>query len=116
MRLRRDGSLGPLFINTCQRIVLGEWLAAECHPTPGFAVRFGWHATPRPYAPHLSTKGRVWVRVEVGDVEEFRRPECQGGVWWLARWMRALEIVNETSNEERTDLCQTSSSNQFSLL
>lgn len=90
LRQRCDGSLGPLFINRRLRIPVGQWLAAECHPTRGFAVRPGWHVTLRPVAPHLSKRGRVWARVEVADFVAFRRPAAQGGVWLLAQRMRVL--------------------------
>jgi hypothetical protein len=56
-RKRRDGTLGPLFINRQQVIRLDEWLPAEDHPTPGFAHRPGWHVSHQPKAPHLSPKG-----------------------------------------------------------
>ena len=39
LRVRRDGSLGPLFINRKQRIVPGVLYASEDHPTKGFAHR-----------------------------------------------------------------------------
>ena len=58
LRVRRDLTLGPLFINRTQVIPIGVWLPAEDHPTVGYAHRPGWHAAPNPIAPHLSTKGR----------------------------------------------------------
>jgi len=45
LKLRKDGSLGPLFINRKQKIPIGKWLTAECHPTKGYALRPGWHTT-----------------------------------------------------------------------
>ena len=98
LKLRRDGSLGPLFINAAQRIPIGKWLRAEDHPTKGFAHRPGWHCTHSPEAPHLAKnpKGgapRVWCRVEIGGVEEFERPAAQGGLWFLASRMRVLEVL-----------------------
>ena len=93
LRVRRDLSLGPLFINRKQVIPIGEWLIAEAHRTKGYAFRPGWHAAPKPCAPHLSTKGRVWCRVEIEDYEELKRPESQGGTWWLAKRMRVLETI-----------------------
>lgn len=33
LRVRRDGSLGPLFINKQQKIIVGNWMEAEDHPT-----------------------------------------------------------------------------------
>jgi len=93
LRVRRDGTIGPLFINRRQRIPVGEWLTAEEHATKGFAFRPGWHCTVRPEAPHLSTKGRVWYKVEILEYEKYNRPESQGGTWLLAQKMRVLEAV-----------------------
>lgn len=91
--LRKDGTLGPLFINCRQRIPIGKWLPAEDHPTKGYAHRPGWHACAEQDAPHLSKKDRVWARVEIISVEEFTRPASQGGLWYLAQRMRVLEVL-----------------------
>lgn len=88
VRLRKDGTLGPLFINARQRIPIGKWLKAEEHLTKGFAFRPGWHCTTKPIAPHLSEKGRVWVKVSVKNATKIVRPDIQGGTWLLAKWMR----------------------------
>jgi hypothetical protein len=94
---RKDGSLGPLFINRRQRLPIGKWLQAEEHRTNGYAFRPGWHCCLSPPAPHLSEKGRVWVRVQVRDFEEIHRPVVQGGTWLLAKWMRVVgELKNGT--------------------
>jgi hypothetical protein len=93
LRRRRDGSLGPLFINKRQVVPLGKWLKAESHPTKGYAVRPGWHCTLEPVAPHLSTKGRVWCRVTLRGATKFARPESQGGTWLLAKQMRVDEVL-----------------------
>lgn len=99
LKLRKDGTLGPLFINARQRIPLGEWLPAEDHPTKGYAHRPGWHCTTKPEAPHLSTRGRVWCRVEVtGLVTEFTRPESQGGTWILSPWLKVTEILSHDNH------------------
>jgi len=97
LRKRKDGTLGPLFINRGQRIPVGVWLEAESHPTKGYALRPGWHVTPNPEAPHLSMKGRVWCEVEIADYYEFRRPNAQGGTWYIAKWMRVRKegVLNE---------------------
>ena len=92
-RKRKDGSLGPLFINARLRVPVGQWLAAEAHPTKGFALRPGWHCTVVPVAPHLSTKGRVWCRVQVEGVKTYNRPESQGGTWLLADRLMVLEVI-----------------------
>lgn len=89
-RKRRDGSLGPLFINRKMRIQTDKWLTAKSFPTKGFALRPGWHATLRKSAPHLRTTGkdRVWVRVQIDRFSLYKRPRSQGGTWALARKMR----------------------------
>ena len=88
--LRKDGTIGPLFINRRQRIPSNQWLDAESHPTKGFAVRGQWHATSEKSAPHLSPKGRVWRRVQLQGVTPMDRPESQGGTWFLADKMLVL--------------------------
>lgn len=90
-RLRKDESLGSLFINVKERIPVGTWLDAEFHPTKGYAPRRGWHCTLKPRAPHLSKKGRTWRKVMVLDYEEFDRPKNQGGRWLLSQKMIILE-------------------------
>ena len=62
-----NGEITSLFINKTERIVFNKWLHAENHPTKGFALRPGWHCTAKPDAPHLSSKGRVWVKVEIAN-------------------------------------------------
>ena len=95
-RVKRNGKIGSLFINRQADIQLNVWHEAECHPTKGFAVRQGWHCTMQPIAPHLSTKGRKWFQVEVEGITTFDRPECQGGTWVLARFMKVIgEVTNE---------------------
>ena len=89
-RERVNGSLGSLFINRRAVLPVGEWLRAEEHATKGFAFRPGWHCCKRENAPHLSTKSRIWRRVEIEDFELVQRPENQGGLWYLAKRMRIL--------------------------
>ena len=88
---RKDGTLGPLFINRRQVLSIGVWLDAESHPTKGYAFRPGWHTTSTPAAPHLSTKGRVWAKVEIEDYKKFDRPKNQGGTWYIANKMKIIE-------------------------
>ena len=94
-RKRRDGSLGPLFINARQRIDIGKVYPAESHPTRGYAYRPGWHICAEPVAPHLSIKDRVWAQVEFDLVETVRRPKHQGGIWYLGDNMRVIKILVE---------------------
>jgi len=97
IRKMKDGKLSPLFINKKSRMDIGVWMDAENHPTKGFVVRQGWHCTLEPNAPHLSEKNRVWVEVEVEDIEYYNRPKSQGGVWVLAQKMK---INKEIKREE----------------
>lgn len=99
-RVRRDGTIGPLFINRKQVITPGVWLSSEDHPTHGYAHRPGWHATTKPYAPHLVTnlasgERRAWYKVELERTAVYNRPESQGGTWVLAGQMKVLEEVKE---------------------
>lgn len=92
-RVRKDGSLGPLFINMRLRIETGVWYEAEDHPTKGFAHRPGWHCGDQPEAKHLSEKGRAWYEVEIQDFYRFPRPAHQGGEWIIANHMRVIGPV-----------------------
>ena len=65
MKMRKDGSLGSLFINAKEKYEINKWMDAEFIPTKGFAERYGWHCTLKPTAPHLKEKlsngqKRVW--------------------------------------------------------
>ena len=89
-KVRKNGTLGSLFINAAAVLPIDRWMEAEHHPTKGFAVRPGWHCAHQPVAPHLSEKGRAWFTVEVNGIKDFVRPECQGGRWILARSIRII--------------------------
>lgn len=89
-RLRKDGSLGSLFINRKVRLEEGVWLPAGIHETKGYTCRPGWHCTSEPTAPHLSEKGRVWKKVQIEDYYEMNRPKSQGGKWFIATIMKIL--------------------------
>lgn len=91
--LRKDNTLGPLFINRKQRLELNTIYAAESHPTKGYAFRPGWHVCAEQNAPHLSKKNRVWCKVEISDWSEHKRPVCQGGLWYLANRMKIIEVL-----------------------
>lgn len=89
-RVRKDGTLGPLFINCRQRVPLNVPLVAESHPTSGYALRPGWHVCAKPVAPHLSKKGRKWFVVDIQDFTAHERPVIQGGLWYTAKVMTVL--------------------------
>ena len=98
-RLRKDGTLGPLFINRGLVVPVGQRLEAELHPTKGFAVRQGWHAALRPHAPHLkeslrSGERRVWCRILLESPTYYDRPESQGGTWVLGSAMTVIEVLS----------------------
>ena len=90
-RIRKDGTLGTLFINRKQRIPLNTWLPSFCFPTKGYAIRPGWHVCSKKSAPHLSKKGRKWFMVEMDNIKGFLRPKCQGGLWYLAKQIKVLQ-------------------------
>lgn len=95
-RVRKDGTLGPLFVGRSQVIELGVWYLARTDlPTQGLAYRPGFHCCPHPIAPHLKLKlsngeRRVWCKVEVEGVQEYKRPQSQGGWWWLCQHMKVI--------------------------
>ena len=73
-------------------------MTANSYPTPGFAVRNGFHCCFKPLAPHLkeelaSGEKRVWIELEVDDYTTYDRPESQGGAWILANKIVPLRIV-----------------------
>jgi hypothetical protein len=100
LRKRADGTLGPLFINRHQVIPLGKWVNAKPHPTAGFAFRPYWHCAPQPFAPHLSTKNRVWMQVCIASYWKFYRPHIQGGAWLLAERMKLIKEVQPKGKHE----------------
>ncbi len=93
LRVLKDGSITPLFINKSFKIPIGEWLDAESHPTKGYKYRPHWHCTSEPVAPHLSLKGREWYEVEIEDYQEFTRPQSQGGIWYLANRIKFIKKI-----------------------
>lgn len=93
---RKDGSLGPLFINRKQRLQFDEEYRFEDHPTKGYAHRPGWHILLRPYAPRLKQVApRVWARVEYRDFTVHERSGNPRGTWVLAKYMRIVGVVGE---------------------
>lgn len=95
-RQRKDGTLGPLFINATLRVPIGTWLPAEDHPTRGYAHRPGWHVGEMPHAPHLSENGRVWCECTIGNYYRFKRPTNQGGEWLIADRLRVDRILSNS--------------------
>jgi len=92
-RKLKTGEITSLFINKTRKLPLNEWLDAESYPTKGYKYRPFWHCTSKTCAPHLSEKNRAWVKLEMEDFEEFHRPSSQGGLWFLAKRIKILEIL-----------------------
>jgi hypothetical protein len=90
-RQLKNGDITSLFINKKVRLPYNIWIEAESFPTKGFAVRPYWHCTSNPYAPHLSNKGRIWLKVKISNYTVYNRPESQGGVWYLAKQIKIYE-------------------------
>lgn len=93
VRVRKNGTLGPLFINRKQVLPTGVWLKSQAIRTRGFAFRPGWHACAKMNAPHLSKKGRVWCKVLLRKFTPHFRPASQGGLWYTAKEMRIDGVV-----------------------
>jgi hypothetical protein len=91
-RVRKDGTLGPLFIGRNIVVPLGKWQKARGIRVKGFKFRPGWHAVAAPYAPHLSKKGRVWCIVSLRGTKKHLRPVAQGSLWYTAKWLRVDSI------------------------
>lgn len=91
----KNGEITSLFINKSKILPHDKWMDSDCFPTKGFAIREGWHCTATPNAPHLKMKlksgeVRVWKKVMIENFTEFKRPEKQGGLWYLAKKMKIL--------------------------
>ena len=92
-RQLKNGNITSLFINKKVPLPFNQWLLAENHPTKGFKERPFWHCTSTPVAPHLSMENRIWIKVEMEDYKEFQRPTNQGGLWYLAKEIKLIEIM-----------------------
>lgn len=104
-RKRKDGTLGPLFINRKLKMVPDTFYFAEAHHTKGYAFRPGWHICGEMKAPHLRQGGdRVWAKVEFDPIDVIKRPESQGGTWYLGSWINILEVYDE-DEELRSEVC-----------
>lgn len=106
-RKRQDGTYSPLFINKKQRLVPGIEYNMEDHPTKGFAHRPGWHiCTSIEGAPHIKQDGktganRVWCKVEFEKLEELKRSEKQGGLWYLGKTIKILKEHGTTTTKKK---------------
>ena len=92
-KVRRNGTLGSLFINKKEILPIGEWINSESYPTKGYKFRPYFHVLPKPVAPHLSIKGREWWKVDMNLSHTMTRPESQGGTWYLASSIKLLHRI-----------------------
>jgi hypothetical protein len=97
-RVRKNGSISSLFINKKRILELDKWLEAGEFPTKGFKLRPGWHCTNSPNAPHLSLKNREWYIVLMKDFTVEKRPLSQGGIWYLAKWIKIIKYEKSGKN------------------
>ena len=90
-RVRKDGTLGSLFIGRKNVVPKGEWLECDTIPTKGFAVRRGWHCVTQKHAPHLAPKpDRKWFVVDIAQYTSLERPSSQGEEWIIAEKMKVI--------------------------
>lgn len=94
-RETKNGERKSLFINKTQPYIKNWWYEAKEYPTKGYKTRKGFHCTSKPYAPHLSMKGRAWYFVEIINYEIMERPKSQGGTWYIAQDMRILDKLRD---------------------
>lgn len=100
LRLRKDGSLGALFVGREQHFIVGKWMESRDDlPHPGLAHRPGFHCCSTQSAPHIKTvlkngEVRIWCSVTIENYEQHQRPECQGGLWYVAKRMKINEIIS----------------------
>lgn len=97
-KLRKNNTLGSLFINAGAILPFNKWMHAKAYRTKGFAFRPGWHSTHKPIAPHLSMKNRVWAKVEIRNYKTQIRPKNQGGKWYLSKWIKIDKILLDKSS------------------
>lgn len=100
MRKRKDGSLGPLFVERNRVFVPGTVLFAHtiARLPQGLRYRPGFHCCSKPEAPHLklrlkSGEERVWCEVLLADYVEHPRPTCFGGMWLIGQVMEIIRIL-----------------------
>jgi len=99
LRQRNDGTLGPLFVGRDTVIPVGTWMRAQMNlPHPGLAHRPGYHCCSTKRAPHIKLRlkngeQRVWCTVEVDEYTELKRPETQGGLWYISNKMKVLDVL-----------------------
>ena len=101
--MRKDGTLGSLFVGRNIVIPVGEWMIADHSlPHPGLAHRPGFHCCSKKSAPHIKLKlksgeQRVWCLVKIEDFKAHERPESQGGLWYVAEKMKIISVCNESN-------------------
>lgn len=98
MRVNTDGTVSPLFIGRDRKYELDTWYDAESIQRNGFKFRPGFHCCSTTSAPHIkrelkSGETRTWVQVQISDFEQIKRPESQGGLWYIAKKIKFVAIM-----------------------
>lgn len=107
-KIRKDGTLGSLFIGASKVLPIGIEMQAEKDLLVSenlkrkFTYRPFWHATSLPKADHLKIDAivkRVWAEVDIKEFTELKRPDYQGGKWFLAERLTIKKILSPESVE-----------------
>lgn len=96
VRLRKDGTIGPLFFDATLRIPFGKWMWFKPLQKKRFCFRPGWHVLRERRAPHLSKRGRIWIKVEM---KHYRRMEGsfvpKREIWFIAKRIKVVKIFGD---------------------
>ena len=100
VRKRKDGSLGPLFVERNRVFDPGIVLFANPFSKipQGLSYRPGFHCCTKPEAPHIklrlkSGEERVWCEVLLADYVKHLRPACFGGMWLVGQVMEIIRVL-----------------------
>ena len=103
LRIKKDGKLYPLFVDTNTPTPIGEWLEAKCGELKDngkvksilgdLCFRPGWHLSDIPYAPHIGRKG------DSGEIEFMN----ENHVWCECEYVTDVNyqpLVNENGKNK----------------
>lgn len=104
LRIKKDGKLYPLYVNTETSTPIGKWIEAECGELKSngkvksklgdLAFRPGFHLSNLPYAPHIGRKG------ESGNIEFMNEDH----VWCECEYITDVDyqsLVNENGRNKK---------------
>jgi hypothetical protein len=100
-RLRKDGTLGPLFVDR-ELVIRPEtvYTARQDIRPKTLAYRPGFHCIKHRWAPHIKMRlhngeRRVWCRVVIADYYRDKRPLTQGGMWYVAQNLMITKVYDK---------------------